>query len=272
MMENQWFDLSLSGRDKTSPFLFSAYGDRPDARRCGSRATAASYYGAVLARAMTKPLSASTFYMSFTDWDGGLVAGNLLIHQNSHKVTNVYGILFNQMPHKGEGVRCRNVSINDNIVYGLRNTQAGITISGGKGSFSGISISGNQIQFPGLQSPVIRVEEGPVSGISFSKNTYFSGLDLGKWFDNQSGVGDRSMDFKAWVAATGETGLEAKEIHYKDPSRTVETYNASLGGKADFEDFIAQVRKQSKTNWRKEYTAAAVNAYIREGFRLKPGR
>jgi hypothetical protein len=29
------------------------------------------------------------------------------------------------------------------------------------------------------------------------------------------------------------------------------------------------VRKQSKTNWRPELTAAAVNDYIREGFRLR---
>jgi hypothetical protein len=105
--------------------------------------------------------------------------------------------------------------------------------------------------------------KGPLSGVSFSNNKYFSGLDSGGWFK----IEGKDADFKAWTAATGDTGSTEEEVRFQDPTRTVETYNASLGGKATFEDFITQVRKQSKATWRKEYTAAAVNAYVREGFR-----
>ena len=47
------------------------------------------------------------------------------------------------------------------------------------------------------------------------------------------------------------------------------SYNGTLGGEATFEAFAEEVRQQSKTNWRPAYTAQAVNAYIREGFKAK---
>jgi hypothetical protein len=53
---------------------------------------------------------------------------------------------------------------------------------------------------------------------------------------------------------------------FKDPDRTLGSYNASLGGENSFEAFAAQVRRQSKTNFRTEYTAEAIIAYFRDGF------
>jgi len=88
------------------------------------------------------------------------------------------------MRYQGEPVRCRNVRVKDNIIYGLRNASSGIALSGGKNSFSGITISGNQIQFPGLQSPVVMMRDklSFPAGVSFSNNKYFSGLGPSKWF------------------------------------------------------------------------------------------
>jgi hypothetical protein len=56
---------------------------------------------------------------------------------------------------------------------------------------------------------------------------------------------------------------------YGDPSRTVETYNVSLGGTSKLSDFLQEARKQSKDNWRPQYTAKNVNDYIRAGFERK---
>jgi hypothetical protein len=53
---------------------------------------------------------------------------------------------------------------------------------------------------------------------------------------------------------------------YPDPNRTVGTYNASLGGSPTLMSFLAQARKQSKDNWRPQYTAEAVINYIGAGF------
>lgn len=53
---------------------------------------------------------------------------------------------------------------------------------------------------------------------------------------------------------------------YPNPTRTVETYNASLGGASNLTAFLDEARKQSKDNWRPQYTAAAINKYVRAGF------
>jgi hypothetical protein len=53
---------------------------------------------------------------------------------------------------------------------------------------------------------------------------------------------------------------------FKDPDRTLASYNSSLGGEESFESFAAEIRKQSKTNWRQQYSADAVIEYIQEGF------
>ena len=53
---------------------------------------------------------------------------------------------------------------------------------------------------------------------------------------------------------------------YADPSRSVASYNKSIGGAESVDAFMADARKQSRFNWRQEYTAHAVNEYIRGGF------
>jgi hypothetical protein len=56
---------------------------------------------------------------------------------------------------------------------------------------------------------------------------------------------------------------------YPDPNRTVEIYSESLGGRPTLSDFLAEARKQSKDNWRPQYTANAANGYIRSGFGIE---
>ena len=56
---------------------------------------------------------------------------------------------------------------------------------------------------------------------------------------------------------------------FPDPNRTLETYSAALGVELPLADFLTQARKQSKANWRTQYTAKAINSYIRVGFGLR---
>jgi hypothetical protein len=57
---------------------------------------------------------------------------------------------------------------------------------------------------------------------------------------------------------------------FVDPDRNLATYHGTLGRTESFESFMEEARKQSKDNWRTEYTAAPVIAYIRAGF-ARPG-
>lgn len=67
---------------------------------------------------------------------------------------------------------------------------------------------------------------------------------------------------------TGNTvsGNEINAGPYLDPNRDCGTYNASLGGAGTTAAFLTECRLQSRDNLRSQYTAAAVNAYIRAGF------
>jgi hypothetical protein len=53
---------------------------------------------------------------------------------------------------------------------------------------------------------------------------------------------------------------------YVNPSVSVGSYNASLGGSDSLPAFLTEARKQSKGNWRTQYTAKAVINYIQAGF------
>jgi hypothetical protein len=55
-------------------------------------------------------------------------------------------------------------------------------------------------------------------------------------------------------------------LGYPDPTRTVETYNASIGGNPNLSAFLMEARRQSKSTWRPRYMATAVINYILAGF------
>lgn len=48
--------------------------------------------------------------------------------------------------------------------------------------------------------------------------------------------------------------------------RDIRSYIQSIGGTEGIGTFMAEARKQSRHNWRTQFTAAAVNDYIRQGF------
>lgn len=68
-----------------------------------------------------------------------------------------------------------------------------------------------------------------------------------------------------WSARDASYLLEAVGP-FKDPNRSLASYNASLGGAESFEAFVAEVRQQSKTRWREEYMADRIIQYFRDGF------
>jgi hypothetical protein len=78
------------------------------------------------------------------------------------------------------------------------------------------------------------------------------------------------MSVQAYLALMQDSSSSSQLVEYPDPSRTIETYHASIGGAATYRSFLAEALRQSKTNWRPAYTANAVNTYVRAGFALAP--
>ncbi|MHC4404175.1 MAG: hypothetical protein ACYTG0_31360 [Planctomycetota bacterium] len=64
---------------------------------------------------------------------------------------------------------------------------------------------------------------------------------------------------------TGDT-VQPEQISYADLGRSVESYMASLGLTLSLDAFIKEAKKQSERNWRPQFTAGAVDDYIRAGY------
>lgn len=65
-----------------------------------------------------------------------------------------------------------------------------------------------------------------------------------------------------WGGGVGDT----PDPGWPDPDRTVGSYHATLGGTATLDAFLQVVRNRGVGEWLEDYTAKAVNDYIRAGF------
>ena len=102
------------------------------------------------------------------------------------------------------------------------------------------------------------------------RNVYYSRLAENEWFEiggngKWLGADSQQGDLAAWKKASGETG-SAKKVSFPDSSRSIETYQESLGETATMDAFITNLLAQSKYTWRPEYNAGAVNDWTRAGF------
>lgn len=188
-----------------------------------------------------------------TDWDGGLIAGNVLVQPIREGVRNVHLL---SLGASDEGGQCRNVTVKQNVfcggpVYLIQNATR----------LQNVTVTGNRFLMPWQQGPLVRAA-GRIAGCTFSQNRYASVLPADQWFQVQ-GTG---MDLSRWVAHTGETGAAAEPVPALKPVPTIESYMAHLGLEPTLDAFIQEVRQQSRADWRQPFTAAAVNDWFRRQF------
>lgn len=103
-----------------------------------------------------------------------------------------------------------------------------------------------------------------IAGLSSSGNKFHSNASSGNWFR----VASTNYNLATWMTlfTPDDTTSTSGHTSYADPSRTVATYNSSIGGAGTIAAFVAACRAQSKDTWDNRYTAPALNTYIREGF------
>ncbi|NLF39348.1 hypothetical protein GX586_07875, partial [bacterium] len=63
-----------------------------------------------------------------------------------------------------------------------------------------------------------------------------------------------------------DAGARTNKLAYPFPRRTVYTYLADLGRSNTVVEFVAALRAQSRTTWNTNFTAGAINEYLRRGF------
>jgi hypothetical protein len=82
-------------------------------------------------------------------------------------------------------------------------------------------------------------------------------------------VNKQRVTLEKWLVISNDEGGRMQKVEFVDPSRNAATWHGSLGREATREAFLAEACKQGRFDWCEEYTAKAVIAYIREGFRHK---
>ena len=148
----------------------------------------------------------------------------------------------------GHGVGAHNIKIRNNTVYQWAPAFRCFVHAGeelGKGNASGIEVRDNIFVGTADYTEDLLQEKRGDAGIEYGGNVSYSP-------SGNVGMGQPARE---------------QSVTFADPTRTAATYNATLGGEATREAFLAEAYKQSKFNWRPEYSAAAVISYIRDGFR-----
>jgi hypothetical protein len=98
-------------------------------------------------------------------------------------------------------------------------------------------------------------------GGTWSGNTYYSASP-----NDHALVVENFVNKQTWIGATQDATARTQAPNFPDASRSIETYMQSLGLSGGLNEFMMEARKQTHSNWRPEFTAQAVNAYMREGF------
>jgi hypothetical protein len=204
---------------------------------------------------------------------GAVVENNILIGSDAAE-----GIALKISPL---GVGAHNVIFRNNTVYNWPRTVNWVGTPGKElahHQVSGIVFEGNlfQMQQPAAEPvPFIRSRDtADMSEFALTGNVYWHEPPDVPCVD----VMESDMTLREWLSQAKPGGWlrhpqgdQVRKVEFVDPGRTVGSYHATLGKEATLEAFLSEACKQSRRNWREEYTAGAVIEYIREGFRLKSG-
>jgi hypothetical protein len=154
------------------------------------------------------------------------------------------------------------ISLTDNIVFDWR--ASSLTI-GSSVVNDAIQIARNSFQESSGTTMISHVPSA-FSNFSYSDNKYFSTVAANSEFS----IARSARSYAAWVDTSGETGSSNTQVAYPDAARDITTYMTELGVfPATTEHFLSMCRQNSRSNWNPEFTAKAVNRYIREGFGLE---
>lgn len=189
-----------------------------------------------------------SWMLSVTDNVHATIEDNYFLHQPWY--TNAYGIALG-------GGSTSDITVSGNLFYDLKARSLRVQPEAG---WSNIQIHDNTFVDPTHDSCLVD-HEGGFGAVTYANNAYLSetGSD---WFC----VDGNRRSMAEWASDSGETGASTFSGTFSDPSRTVETYAASLGLTSSLEAFLEVARQQSRLTWRSDMTADAVNDYIRAGF------
>lgn len=190
-------------------------------------------------------------------WLGGTrhteVYGNIVAHQRTgSQNVNAFNLESSLL----------SVAVYRNIVYDWTGAPDinGLAVALDMSDARGVQITDNQFQqVNGGFLVELSGQAGADLGSIFGRNHYFTSNAPPHQFYY-------ATDYPLWVQTSDEPWSSFGRTAFPDPNRTIETYMASLGLTPTIDEFLARTRLQERTSWDTRFTAAAVNAYIQQGF------
>ncbi|MHC5210633.1 MAG: hypothetical protein ACYTG2_07940 [Planctomycetota bacterium] len=151
--------------------------------------------------------------------------------------------------------------IEDNVVY---DWGGNLRVKGNAAEIVSVTFSQNDLQDLSHDHEIVDHQNADsVASVTSTENSFFvQQLPISEW----TRIGASSQPLATWMGLVGDVTSTDQQVLYDDADRSVESYNATLGGTPDLDAFMAEARSQSIANWHAEYTAVQVNAYIRDGF------
>jgi hypothetical protein len=158
----------------------------------------------------------------------------------------------------GRGVE--NTVFSNNLVYAWNGISR---FTGNASQTVNVKFLNNCFQNPFTYDPlVVHDQASSTLGITSANNVF--GSIAAPWAWMQSGGGLLSL--AQWKTLVRDTTSSGQWTQFPDPGRSIPTYQVSIGRTGTLAAFILEARKQSRAFWRPEYTADAVNTYIRAGY------
>jgi hypothetical protein len=187
---------------------------------------------------------------------GGAVTGNIVAHQGSAGfpiAMNLYGDL--------NGIGVHDTTLAQNVVW---DWGGAVVVHGTSTQCTALAFTGNALRNSLNDGKLIEHESSTTTGsITSAQNQFLATAPAGAWMLNAQS----SCSLTAWKQLVGDTtSSQLVPSSYPDPQRDIAHYQASLGGAATHAAFMAEARRQSRFAWRPQYTATAVNDYVRAGF------
>ncbi|MCZ6835945.1 MAG: right-handed parallel beta-helix repeat-containing protein, partial [Planctomycetota bacterium] len=196
------------------------------------------------------------FGIDLKNLKSALVADNIVANKIS--ATGGFFSIGKSVSGGPEGIGVRNTTIENNIIHNWRSPVYF------NNNCLNVVVRNNVIQDPAIPDSrgLTNTYTTNPAEVSFSSNTYHSDTTDDEWFH----IDWQAMPTQQW-RTDFESSLELREIQFDEPSRSMGTYAGSLGLTATHDALMAQVRTQSRSNWRTEYSIDVLLTYFRNGFK-----
>jgi hypothetical protein len=200
-------------------------------------------------------------------WFGNIASGHVTGNVIAHNVRGTAPLALQLVGNcRGDTRPC--IGVHDLLLEGnvICDWGGPLRIEGDARQLLRITLSRNDIvERSGRRVLIELVDRSSLAALRWSGNRLSS---LHAPADAWVRLGGERCSLEEWLRLADDASPAAAPVAPPDPERDIAAYGRTLGAEDGAAAFLAGLRAQSRAAWRPEYTAAAVNRYVRAGFGL----